>query len=97
VPSRLLAWQIVLLLPQPVLSALYLAAVRAGRVEPSVSPLLVLALLPAASALAGNIGSRRYRTGPRRWYRALVAIAALELLWATITLAMVAFTIAWRG
>jgi hypothetical protein len=86
-----------LLVPQPPLSLLYLLAVRDGRVAPSFVPLLLLALLPVASAMVGVLTRGPSRPGDRRWRAALIAVAVLELAWTAVSEAMVGFAIAWRS
>ena len=94
--TRPLAWQALLLVPQPLLSLGYLAAIRAERLRPSLAPLLALAVLPLASAALG-IRGRRAGAAPRGWHAALVGVALLELAWTVVAAAMVGFAIAWRS
>jgi hypothetical protein len=89
-----LVWQAVLLVPQPLLSLAYLAAIRAERLRPSLAPLLALAVLPIASAAIGLWG--RGAAG-RGWRAAFLGAAVLELAWTVVAAAMVGFAIAWRS
>jgi len=92
--TRLGAW---LLLPFPVLSVGYLFAIRTGTLEPRCAPLIVLAALPAAALVGGVLGLRAAPAGAGGWQVGVIAVAALELLWAVLALAMVGFAIAWRS
>ena len=71
---------------------LYLVAVRAGRVPARFAPLVILTALPVAAVALGVRG-----TGSRRTSPALLALAALELVWAALALAVVGFAQAWRS
>jgi hypothetical protein len=92
------AWQALLLVPEPVLSLAYLVAIRAERLHPSFVPIIVLAAFPLASAV---VGARRLRASgagvTRRLGIVLLAVAALELVWAVVAAMMVGFAIAWRS
>ena len=44
-------WQAALLLPHPILTLLYLLAIRAERVQPSFAPVVALVVLPILSSL----------------------------------------------
>jgi hypothetical protein len=85
----------VLALPYPALSLAYLFAVRSEWVAASFVPLVVMAALPVASIVVGWRGLRT--GGPRAWHGALIAVAALDLVWAVVASAMVGFSIAWRS
>ena len=90
--------QALLLVPEPVLSLVYLVAIRAERLSPRFAPIVLLAAFPVASAV---VGARCLRTAgpgaPRRWGIALLAVAGLELVWALVATMMVGFAIAWRS
>jgi hypothetical protein len=85
----------VLVLPYPPLSLLYLLAVRWERVEPSFTPLVLLAALPLAAVVLGIRGLLGGRE--RGWHAALLAVAVVELLWAVMASAMIGFAIAARS
>jgi hypothetical protein len=95
--SRL--WQILLLLPLPPVSFLYLHLVRAARVTPSFVPVIVLAIFPMASILlaARRLGGAPSSERPISSEIALIAVALTELGWAAVTAFAVAFAIAARG
>jgi hypothetical protein len=69
--------------------------VRAEWVVPRFAPLVVLAVLPVASAALGIHGLRT--GGPRGRHALLLGIAALELVWAVLASAMIGFAIAGRS
>jgi hypothetical protein len=87
-------WQGLLLLPQPPLSLAYLLAVRAGWLGASFVPLLFLITLPVASAAAGVVGMRQSRSGA---IMTGLVLAAVELAWGVLSLAIAGFQIAWRS
>lgn len=89
-PERARLWQILLLLPQPPLSLLYLALVRAEHVRPSFLPVVALTLLPLAALLLAP----RARRGTWAALAATAAIAVLELAWGLASAALVGFAIA---
>lgn len=89
-------WQVLLLLPHPPLSLLYLTAVREERIAPSFTPLLVLGAFPVFAALASTVRFARSRRLDRVQL-ALAGLAAIEVGWAVLALAMAGFTIAWRS
>ena len=93
-----LAWQALLLVPEPVLSLAYLVAVRAECLRPSFVPIVVLAAFPLASAVVGARHLRAAGAGvTRRSGIVLLVVAALELVWAVVAAMMVGFAIAWRS
>ena len=91
---RAILWQAALLLPHPVLTLLYLLAVRAERVQPSFAPVVVLVVLPVVSALVG-IAHLRQTTpaGSRGGQMVLLALAALEAAFTVLAAAVVGFAI----
>lgn len=95
---RALLWQAALLLPHPVLTLLYLLAVRAARVEPSFGPVVVLVALPVLSALVGISHLRRTAAvGSRSGQMVLLALAALEAAFTVLAAAVVGFAIGLRS
>jgi hypothetical protein len=90
---RSLFLQIVLLLPQPLLSIAYVLAVGAEHLRPSVTPLLALTALPLASIGIGVLVI--YSGTARSRVRTVVPliVAVLELLWGWFSLAMVGLAI----
>ena len=94
-PARL---QAALLLPAPVLSVVYLLAVRAATVPPHFAPLVALGALPAVAAVSNALAL--WRTSPPRhggWRAGMLAVAVAELAWILVALAMIGFAIAWRS
>lgn len=93
-----LAWQALLLVPEPLLSLAYLGAIRAERLQPSFMPIVVLAAFPLASAVVGARRLQATSAGTtRRSGIVLLGVAALELVWAVVAAMMVGFAIAWRS
>jgi hypothetical protein len=91
-------WQAALLLPHPVLTLLYLLAVRAERVEPSFAPVTVLATLPVLSAMVSISHLRgASAAGSRGRQMALLALAALEVAFSALAAAVVGFAIGLRS
>jgi len=91
-------WQLVLLLPHPILTLLYLFAVRAGRVHPSFVPVGALVLLPLLSTLVGAAQLRRLDdASPRGGQIVLLALAALEMSFTVLAMAVVGFAIGLRS
>ncbi|GIW42617.1 MAG: hypothetical protein KatS3mg076_3194 [Candidatus Binatia bacterium] len=89
--------QAVLLSVHPVISVGYLLSIRRELLPPSFVPALLLAVLPVLSIL---LGTSRYRTldlEGRRTQWILFVLAAAELLWAVVALAMVGFAVALRS
>lgn len=95
-PSGPIAWQAALLVPQPLLSLVYLAAVRGELLAPRFLPVVLAAAFPLASICAGVVAIRRGTPGHGRPI-ALLALAALELGWSAICAAIVGFAIGWRS
>lgn len=95
---RYLLWQIALLVPHPVLTVLYLFAVRADRVAPSFVPVVSLAVLPLSAAV---LGVRRLfparPTGARGAQMVLLAVALLEISFTVLAAAVVGFAIGLRS
>lgn len=89
-------WQIVLLLPQPPLTLLYLVLVRGERLRPSFVPVVVLTLLPLGSLLLA-VPRRGAATATRTAAIAVVVLAVLELAWGAASAALVGFAIAARS
>jgi hypothetical protein len=81
------AWQLLLLLPGPPLTLLYLQLVRAEQVQPRFTPVIMLGLLPVASIAVAGIAVR-----PQRAWLLLLALA--EILAAVLAAALVGFAIA---
>ena len=97
VPPAVL-WQVVLLLPQPVLTLLYLLAVRAERMEPAFEPVVGLAVLPLLSTAVGLVQLRRPESaGSRGGQTTLLAIATLEVAFAVLAASVVGFAIGLRS
>ena len=93
VPKAIL-WQAALLLPHPVLTLLYLLAVRAERVQPSFAPVVALMILPILSTMVGVTHLRRAGSaGSRGGQRVLLALAALEASFTVLAAAVVGFAI----
>jgi hypothetical protein len=91
---RPVLWQAVLLLPHPILTLLYLLAVRAERVQPSFAPVVVLVILPILSTMVGVAHLRRASsTGSRGGQMVLLALAALEASFTVLAAAVVGFAI----
>jgi hypothetical protein len=96
--SRAASWQAVLLLPHPILTLLYLLAVRAERVPPGFAPVVALGLLPFLSAVIGVVLRRRPESASgRSRQRVLLAIAALEVSFTVLAAAIVGFAIGLRS
>jgi hypothetical protein len=85
----------VLLLPHPLFSGVYLAALRAGWLEPSFVPPLIAAAAPLGSGILFALGLAR--GAERRRNALLLIVAVLEMLWAVTVLAIVGFAIAARS
>ena len=95
---RAIVWQFVLLLPQPILTVLYLVALRSGSVRPSFVPVLALALLPVLSAVVGIAWLRRPEAAASRGGQiVLLAFAALEVSFTVLAMAVVGFAIGLRS
>jgi len=91
---RAVLWQAFLLLPHPILTLLYLLAVRAGRAQPDFAPVVALVVLPLASTLVGVAQIRRLESpGSRSAQMVLLAIAALEVSFTVLAAALVGFAI----
>ncbi len=91
---RPILWQAVLLLPQPILTLLYLLAVRTGRAEPSFTPVVAAAILPLLSALVGAAKLRHPEPAASRGAQiALLAAAALEVSFTVLAAAVIGFAI----
>lgn len=95
--SRPIVWQVALLILQPVFSVAYLAAVRADFTAPSFLPLLAVAVLPLGAVVPGAVMFSRLDPPRRRLQVWLFGLAALEVVWAVLSLAIVGFAIAWRS
>ena len=93
VPKAIL-WQAALLLPHPVLTLLYLLAVRAERVQPSFAPVVALMILPIISTMVGVRHLRQASSaGSRGGQIVLLALAALEASFTVLAAAVVGFAI----
>jgi hypothetical protein len=91
-------WQALLLLPHPILTLLYLLALRAERVRPGFAPVVVLVVLPFVSTLVGVRQLRRAEYPSfRRGHIVLLAIAALEVSFTVFAAAVVGFAIGLRS
>jgi len=87
-------WQAALLLPHPILTLLYLLAIRAERVQPSFAPVVALVVLPILSSLVGIAHLRqRSSAGSRGGQMVLLALAALEASFTVLAAAVVGFAI----
>jgi hypothetical protein len=78
-----------LLLPQPLLSTLYLLAVHARMLEASYLPLLIMGVFPIATAFIAAAGLRTDRYSRRRNW-AVLEISVVELISAALVFATVA-------
>lgn len=78
-----------LLLPQPLLSTLYLLGVRARLIEPSYLPLLLMAVFPLSTAMIAVAGLRE-ATCSRRRNGAVLEISIVELISAALLVTAVA-------
>ena len=97
VPKAIL-WQAALLLPHPVLTLLYLLAVRAERVQPSFAPVVALIILPILSTMVGITHLRQASSaGSRGGQMVLLALAALEASFTVLAAAVVGFAIGLRS
>ncbi len=97
VPQSFL-WQLGLLLPHPILTLLYLVAVRAGHVHPSFVPVVALVLLPLLATFVGAAQLRRLEeASPRGGQIVLLALAALEVSFTVLATAVVGFAIGLRS
>ena len=95
---RAFVWQLGLLLPHPILTVLYLVAVRADRVRPSFVPVVALALFPVLATLVGAAQLRRLdAASPRGGQIVLLALAALEVSFTVLAMAVVGFAIGLRS
>jgi len=92
-------WQILLLLPQPPLSLVYLHLVRAGRVAPSFLPVIVLGALPLVSLILASrrLGPAPADDRPIASEITLVAFAITELAWTAVSAVAVGFAVAVRS
>jgi hypothetical protein len=91
---RAILWQAALLLPHPLLTLLYLLAVRAGRVPPSFVPVVVLVVLPMLAMVVGVAHLRQTgASGSRGAQMVLLALAALEASFTVLAAAIVGFAI----
>jgi hypothetical protein len=96
--SHAFLWQALLLLPHPILTLLYLLALRAERVRPGFAPVVVLVVLPFVSTLVGVRQLRRAEYPSfRRGHIVLLAIAALEVSFTVFAAAVVGFAIGLRS
>lgn len=86
-----------LLLPTPPASLLYLLAIRGGDAAPAFGPLVALALLPIAAAAAVLPAARRGRRPSRRLVATVLVAALLELAWLTVAAAAVGMAIGLRS
>jgi hypothetical protein len=86
---------LLLLLPHPPFTAVYVAALRSGWLEPSFLPPLIAAAAPVASGVLTAV--RLARGGARRRSVLLLALAVIETVWALAVLAIVGFAIAGRA
>lgn len=88
--------QVAVLLLLPPLSGGYLLAMRAELIAPSYLAAVLFTAVPLAVLVAGISGLRRNEEGERTWQAALIGLAALEVAWGLLTLAIVSFAVAWR-
>lgn len=78
-----------LLLPQPLLSTLYLLAVRVHLIEASYVPLLLMVVFPLSTVVIALAGLRAENYSRRRNW-AVLEISIVEIISATLLLAVVA-------
>ena len=90
------AWRLVLLLPHPPLSLLYLLAIRTGRLPPVVSVAVGLAVFPLLSLLLGLRGRTEGMTKQPRGNPLLTALAIVEIFWAFLCITIVNIAVVWR-
>ena len=91
-------WQSALLMPHPILTLLYLLAIRAERVQPSFAPVVALVVLPILSSLVGVVHLRQGSSaGSRGGQIVLLALAALEAAFTVLAAAVVGFAIGLRS
>ena len=96
--QRASLWQALLLLPHPILTLLYLLALRAGRVQPSYVPVVTLLVLPLLSMLVGVTQLRRPEaSGSRSGRIVLLALGVLEVSFTVLAAAVVGFAIGLRS
>ena len=96
--ARAIVWQLVLLLPHPILTTLYLLAVRAGSVQPSFIPVVALVLLPLLATFVGTAQLRRPEAPASRGGQiVLLAVAAVEVSFSVLAAAIVGFAIGLRS
>jgi hypothetical protein len=95
---RAIVWQLVLLLPHPILTILYLLAVRSGGLRPSFVPVVALMVLPLLSAGVG-LGWLRVpeSAASRGGQMVLLALAALEVSFTVFAMAVVGFAIGFQS
>ena len=89
------AWPVLLLLPHPPFSAVYVLAVRAGWLEPSFAAPLIAGIAPLGAAVLSAL--RLARGADRRRDAVLLALALIEIVWAVTFLAIVGFAVGLRG
>jgi hypothetical protein len=77
-----------LLLPQPLLSTLYLLAVHAKLIDPSYAPILMMAAFPLTTAMIAIAGLRTGDCSRRRNW-AVLEISVVEIISALLLLATV--------
>jgi len=95
---RAILWQAALLLPHPILTVLYLLAVRAQRVEPRFGPVVALLVLPVVAGVLGVSHLRRATSAEQRGGQlVLLALAALEAAFTGLAAAVVGFAIGLRS
>ena len=96
--SRAVLWQVVLLLPHPMLTLLYLLAVRAESVRPDYAPVIALVVLPIVSTVVGIAQLRQPESARSRGGQiVLLAIAALEVSFTVLAAAVIGFAIGLRS
>jgi hypothetical protein len=90
--------QLVLLVSHPLLTVLYLVALRAGHVDPSFAPVVAIGALPLVSAAIGavNLGAMP-APRPRSGQILLLAVALLEVSLTVLAAAVVGFAIGLRS
>ena len=93
-----MVWQVLLLLPHPILTVLYLVAVRSGSLLPRFVPVMALVVLPLVSAGVGVAWLRRPESAASRGGQvALLALAALEVSFTVLAMAVIGFAIGFRS
>ena len=95
---RAFLFQLVLLVLHPILTILYLLVIRSGSVTPSFVPVMACALLPIIAAVVGIGALRRPEAATSRGGQVvLLALAALEVSFTVLAMAVVGFAIGFQS